>query len=211
LSFAALMVHQPTRTYLHIGEDCLDNRFSLDSKTSFQLLRKEIAAKRKAGRKTEKVAELCEAHPLLTELTYTQPGTTAQGNDFLSDVAFRFLGNGELSEAQIAAVERSIQQGMRWQAQRDAEQAARKPAPTGRVTVRGVVTSTKWVDTDFGMTEKMGVLSDDGYQVWVSVPRDLAEHDLARGMRIQFDAKLAPKAEDPTFAYGSRPTKGKLL
>lgn len=211
LSYAALMVHTPTRTWLHIGEDCLDNRFELDSKAEFQLLRKQIAAKRKAGRKAEDLAALVAAHPLLVELTYNQPGTATSGNDFLSDVAGRFIHSGELSEAQIAAVESSLRRGMEWQAQRDVERAARKPAPAGRVTVRGTVTSTKWVESDYGMAEKMGVLSDDGYQVWLTVPASLKIHDLARGMRVQFDAKLQPKNDDPTFAYGGRPTKGQLI
>lgn len=211
LSYVALMVHEPTKTYLHISEDCLDNRFELDSKASFQRLRKQIAESRKAGRKAARLAELCDAHPLLIELTYNQPGTSVSGNNFLGDVAGRFIHSGELSEAQIDAVERSLLRGMEWQAQRDAQQAARKPAPSGRVTVRGTVTSTKQVENDFGMVWKMGVLSDDGYQVWVSIPRELDDHDIARGMRVEFTARLKPSENDYTFAYGSRPTKASLL
>lgn len=213
LSFAALMVHTPTNTYLHIGEDCLDNRFELD-KAEFQALRK-AAAKGMKRRKVAKMIEaLCAEHPLLVELTYLD-GVSDRYNDFVNDVGYRFRTKGELSEAQITAVERRVLCGMENQSRRDAERAASVPAPLGRHEVVGKVVSVKIQEGYFAGSSvwKMLVIADAGYRVWVTVPSNL--DDLAPGMRVRFVATLALKRNDPNadpgFAIGSRPAKAEIL
>ncbi len=107
-------------------------------------------------------------------------------------------------------------------AERD-ERGSAPPAPAGRVTVTGTVVHTKWQCHDFGESLKMLVVAIEGYRVWVTVPADLLDErgELAKGTTVRFDAKLMPKTrahdprlqgdEDPTFAFGSRPTKASRI
>lgn len=211
LSYVALMVHRPTNTYLHIGEDCLDNRFELESKAAFQAMRKEIAAGRKAQKLTAKIEALIEAHPLLAELTYIRYDECR--SQFLCDLSTRLRMYGELSDRQIEAVERTMREGIRRQAQRDAEDAAAKPAPLGRVVVCGEVISIQDKETDFGRVWKMTVRTQEGWAVYVTVPSNLDLDDLPHGTVIEFTATLkrAEKNPRPGFVFGSRPTKARIV
>jgi hypothetical protein len=107
----------------------------------------------------------------------------------------------------------------------DAERAAevKCAAPTGRVTVRGVVVSIKDHESEWGVTRKMTVkvTTDAGvYLVWTTVPTNLfSSYDhaknettdgVARGDEVEFDAKLE-HGKDPFFAFGKRPTKASII
>jgi ribosomal protein S13 len=214
LSYTALMVHTPTKTYLHVGEDCLMNRFELDSAAEFQALRKEMAASRKQQKIQDKIETLVASHPLLAELTYLD-GIGDRYSDFIADVALRFRQYGELSERQIEAVEAQIIRTVERQARRDAERAASTPAPLGRHEVVGKVVSVKIQEGYFEGTTtwKMLVVADAGYRVWATIPSNL--EDLAPGMRVKFTATLAltknDSDPDPGFVIGSRPSKAEIL
>jgi len=97
------------------------------------------------------------------------------------------------------------------------------PAPAGRVVVSGVVAATKWQDNGFGGSLKMLVEADAGYRVWTTVPRDLINilvtdssgwqelREVTVGERVEFTVTLKPSDDDATFAFGSRPTKARVL
>lgn len=56
-----------------------------------------------------------------------------------------------------------------------AAEAAAHPAPTGRLVVTGEVVSTKIVDGDYGTAYKIMVKDDQGFRVWVSIPKAQAD------------------------------------
>ncbi len=217
LSYAALMLHEPTKTYLHIGEDCLDNRFELDSKAEFQALRKEQALNRKRMRKADQIAALVAEHPLLTALL--DWGTARPYGEFVVDVGIRFRRDGQLSERQIETVEsaitRSIERAHQAAIWENERREAAIVAPLGRCVVTGKVGTMKLVDGYFEDTStwKMLVVADEGYRVWATVPSSL--NDLAPGMRVRFTATLTLKKGDPnpdtSFVIGTRPTKAEIL
>lgn len=124
--------------------------------------------------------------------------------------ALRWVGQSKaFTPNMIAAVRKTME---RRQAQ--AIEAAAHPAPSGRVAVTGEITSTKVVDGDYGTTYKMLVKSDEGFKVWCSIPAALLETttpEEAKGRRITFTATLQPTQDDPSFAFGSRPSKGAWL
>ena len=113
---------------------------------------------------------------------------------------------------------------------RDDAEAARRAdaedAPQGRVEVEGVIVGLKTNESDFGATEKMTVLADGGYKVWVSVPKALeavygnySEHghyDLLTmgatvGDRVRFTATFEQAEGDSTFAFGKRPASATFV
>ena len=114
-------------------------------------------------------------------------------------------------------------------ARADAE-AARKAdatdAPEGRAEVEGVIVATKTYESDYGTTEKITVLADAGFKVFVSLPSQIAgrcETDMetgrpgewiapaGRGDRVRFTATFERSADDATFAFGKRPAKAEIL
>ena len=126
-------------------------------------------------------------------------------------------------------------------ARREAEalrQANAEPVPvtSERLTITGVILSTKTVHNDFGSTVKLLVVDDRGFKVWGSRPRSLdayhsyeVDADFERirgddghfipidrpaatvGDRITFAAKVEVSEDDPKFGFYKRPTKAKLL
>lgn len=89
--------------------------------------------------------------------------------------------------------------------ERGVQDSAPKPAtnsPEGRVAVKGVVVSTKTVQSDFGLTEKMLVKLEDGNKVWSSVPKGF---EASREARVHFKATFTRSDKDPHFSFGSRP------
>jgi len=111
---------------------------------------------------------------------------------------------------------------------RDDAEAARRAdaedAPQERVEVEGVIVGLKTYHSDFGATEKMTVLADGGYKVWVSVPKALeAQYDEHHGLyslstlgatvgdRVRFTATFEQAEGDSTFAFGKRPASATFV
>lgn len=226
IRYAAIMKRDESKELVYIGETCLDNRFTDVTAAQFKEMRKRAADLRARQKIKAAVHELCERHPLLTELTYIKSGnplfTDDRHNGFLCDVAWKFLRKGELSEKQINAVERCIRGAMKYTAileDRDRKRAAERDeleakgvrVPDGeRVTVTGVVLSVKDSENDWGITYRMTVKSDTGYRINTTVPAAiLSETD--KGSRVQFDATLNASEDDPMFGFGKRPTKARIL
>lgn len=119
-------------------------------------------------------------------------------------------------------------------------EAAEHPAPSGRVAVTGEIVSAKMVEGDYGTSYKVLVKADEGFKVWVSLPKAQADEAFyeyqethpesytwgpacwflgadgtdeqgVKGRRITFTATLEPSKDDVAFAFGSRPTKGAWL
>lgn len=226
IRYAAVMQRAESKELVYIGETCLDNRFTGVTAAQFKMMRKRAAELRAQQRIKTAVHELCEKHPLLVELTYIKSGnplfTGERYNDFLCDVAWKFVRQGKLSERQINAVERCIRGAMKYTAaveaserKRAAERQEIKEAgvsfPDGeRVTVTGTVLSVKESENDFGITYRMTVKSDDGYRVNCTVPSAILD-DVDKGHRVRFDAKLEVSSDDDLFGFGKRPTKASIL
>lgn len=141
------------------------------------------------------------------------------------DIVRKLVKYGSLSEGQWKFLASLLEQ-QPWntveqriaelEAKREAERAAGTAAPEGRTVVTGEIVSTKMQDGNFGTQFKMLVKADDGYKVWSVIPRQLWAQDGVtienlKGKRVEFVATLKRSDDDETFAFGSRPAKGKLL
>lgn len=84
-----------------------------------------------------------------------------------------------------------------------------EPVPTGdRIEIEGKIVSLKWYESDFGATQKMVVLGDGGWRVFVTVPSKLS---VEVDDRVRFSAQVSASDNDPTFGFGKRPTKAEVL
>jgi hypothetical protein len=137
------------------------------------------------------------------------------------------LTDGQLAFARKAYAERTTQN-----AERDAAEAARKaaiaPWTPGRQVVVGVVVSTRIQEPLEGVygarsTMKALLVTDEGRKVWVSIPEAIRYTNIeecseygnyvadVKGARIQMTVTVETKADDHTFAFGSRPAKASVL
>jgi len=174
--------------------------------------REAVRAERKAALPSRKAAFLAVNPGLDLALALDHPT--------VRDIAAKLDEWGDLSPRQVDFV---------WSlyAQAYGPQVAPEvnvPAPTGKVTVRGKVVSTKVVDSMYGTQWKMVVKVSDAQRntwlVWTTVPRNLVggynpepgsvKHlDDLKGCEVQFNATLEPGRESH-FAFGKRPTKASI-
>jgi hypothetical protein len=205
IRYHAMLRHDPTGETIYVGETCLDNRFSLESKAQFDALRKAAELDRKAQRLVKAAAECLSSldlTPATAEFLANRKGT--EGHYIALDIRSKLYKYGSISQKQADLVAKLIDQ----MARRAAEQAERDANATmpieGRVQVTGTVVSTKWVENDFGGSLKM--LVDVGtYRLWGSVPSKIS---VERGDQVSFMAQVT--AKEIGFGFYSRPTQAKV-
>jgi hypothetical protein len=131
---------------------------------------------------------------------------------------------GGLTDKQLAFARKIFAERAGKAVQRDEAEEQRKataPAWTeGRHEVEGVVASVKWADAGGPSWQSRGsfkglVRLDDGRLLWTSIPSSLfydANGNVElKGKRIAFKVTVTPKAEDPTFGFGKRPSNAGVV
>lgn len=231
LRYTALMTHEPTKTYLWVGEQCLTNRFESTTKAQFQQLRKAAALDRAAQRRKAAFLRLCDEHSALVWATYAhnigvagQAGETwaeVNGKGWavttLDSIARKVRQYGEMSPRQLDLTVKLVDELVTAEAEtarKAAELAAQPPAqpvPAGKAVVEGEIVSTRWQDNPYGPggCVKMLVLVDAGWKVWGTKPAAL--DDAGVGDRVRFTATVSPSDDDPSFGFFKRPTKAEML
>jgi hypothetical protein len=192
---------------------------SRESSRISNMNRKHREWAKRAETHNARVAAAVAAHPVLEAW-----GDLIGEDSFLMDLwtkAFDY----DLSDKQVAAAANAIQRRIDREAARTAEQAAKKDAPEGRVTVTGVVAAVKYTEGDFGGQWKMLVKAEGDFTVWSSIPAGLWDAiketresedwnpfaEDFKGCTIRFSATLKQAREDSTHAFASRPTKPQIL
>ena len=203
IRYAAELVHNTTNEKILIGETCLDSRFEI-TRAEFDALREQGRLNRHRATLNERKASFMAEFPEVQTLLDRR-----NDNYILSDLADKFEQNAELSTRQLELAKKLYVQVDEYNARKalrdaqDAELIANGvQVPTGRVTVTGTVLSTKWEDTEWGLSAKMLVQDDAGWRVWTSIP---GFRDLLNNTRVKFSVDITPK--DQLFGFGKRPTK----
>lgn len=225
IRYFALLVRDDVKEFIHVGEQCLDNRFQVETAADFQNLRKSAKLNRERATRDERIAALRQ-NPAIAKLL--DGGRDVEASEFLYDVRSKALEYGRLSDGQIAAVERAFERIAK-KAQREAERraeaqrlaAAGVRAPEGRVEVTGTVLSAKSHESQFGTAIKIVVQAEGGWKVWATAPSALIGdvdttvieevRDALVGKRIKFVAALTRSPSDAAFAFGKRPTKAQFV
>lgn len=205
--YLAVFFHEATREYIRIGERCTEKMLygcSSDFATARRAVhdaREAIAGKQKAklllaDMGLEKAWEIYE---LPNSVDFFEETT-------IKDIVGRLIRRGFVSDKQrdfIRSLLNAIEQRPYVRAIREAEKAAAKDCPTGRMVVTGVVLSTKIVESQWGDAIKMLVKTPDGYTLWGTVPSGL---EASRGSEVIFKATVVPSDRDPKHGYFSRPS-----
>lgn len=130
---------------------------------------------------------------------------------------------GGLTERQLEAAKRILAERTtkraEWAAKRAEEKANAPHWTEGRQTIEGKLLSFRWQDSGpvwgRGGSFKGLVKLDDGRTLWTSIPTLTAEDGTAVKLelidRLAMAVRVEPKTEDPTFGFGSRPTKARIV
>lgn len=130
--------------------------------------------------------------------------------DFLPSFALDIYSQAStrtLTDNQGNAMAKAVEQA-RQKAQDRANRPEAQPVPTGRVEVEGKIVSLKWYESEYGATQKMVLLGDDGWRLFVTVPSKLS---VEFGDRVKLTATITQSDDDPTFGFGKRPTKAEVI
>lgn len=197
--------HLPTNDVVVFGSDCTE-RLGFANKWAWKLA--VLKSKAEAGHAKIKVwnarVKFLEANPAFAAAVEQAKGELHAKNTFVADVISKLNQYGSLSERQVAAVIKSLA--------RDVENASRKAAeavevkgdaPEGRVTVTGVILSTKVVEGFYGSTVKMLLKLENNSRVWLTVP---SKSGAERGDTITVTATFEVSKDDKSFAFGKRPS-----
>ncbi len=227
LRYFAILLHTPSKTFLRVGEQCLDNRFALAS-TEFHKLRK--AAKLNRERRvlaevreefardnadvvdflTRKITE-CEARfGFIPEPDYDTHLNLRFWEFYLSLYA-RLTRTGLLTEAQVAALRKSAVKDAEREAKRAEERKDAEPVPvtTEKVVVTGQVIKTDWQSNAYGGRAVFTVKDDRGFVLWGTQPSALSEAE--KGDRVTFTATVERSERDEFFGFFKRPTKTAII
>jgi len=203
--------HTPTGEIVFLGHDCAD-KYSLLADRS----EAELAAAR-AKDATAKAILAAQSKKERAEFLANHPGLAAaleraSEHHILADLAAKFRQYRVLSDKQIALVQKLVHE-------LDNPQVAEVnvPAPTGKVTFRGVVVSSKVQEGAWGNSLKITVKVTTPEGVWLAwgteptgIVSELGRHtDRKKGYEVELTATLKA-GRDPHFAIMSRP-RGKVV
>jgi hypothetical protein len=223
IRYRAVMRHKPTGQVIEVGEQCLENRFSVAT-AEFRVMKKNAEEARAGQRIRKAVAEWVEKNPDMAWLASEESVNerVAADNWFVRDISRKFRTYGEVSERQVEAVKKSVQRDAEFaerKRQRDAERAREDaerphaPVPTGRVEVTGVVFTVREPDPNAQFPAwKMLVQDHRGFRVWGTVPSSLFRYGVGprRGDEVSFTATVEASRDDPEFGFYSRPTGARV-
>lgn len=207
--------HQPTNTYIEVGETCAEKLLCGET-LNFRSFREKVKAGVQAATGKRKAEAFCKEHGI----PYSYDIWLA--NDYhnwgyeeatIADIISKLVKYGSISDKQIdfvAKLMKRIDERAAIAAQRKAEADAAAPIPAfeGRATVEGEIISRKGVDTAYGFAIKVVVKHADGWKVYGTLPA--AIEDAERGDTVRFDAAIAVSDDDPKFGFFKRPTKAEI-
>jgi hypothetical protein len=219
--------HKERMDLVHVGCDCCE-KYEMVSGTDWNAVKDErerhIKGLKTAMKNAAARERIAAEHPdFITAIEFFVSQKLDVGFGFIQAMCSNWKNHPakvtpNMIRSSIVAADRERERLAR-KAKIEAERAAevKCPAPTGRVTVRGIVVSIKNHESQWGVTRKMTVkcVTDAGvYLVWTTVPTDLLANGQEPGVHVgdevEFDAKLE-HGKDPFFAFGKRPTKASIV
>lgn len=232
-----IFYHKPSNKYIRTGHDCAEKIGSFDEE-AFKAIRDERRAyeKAKAGKnkarailKEEGLADFAASifnefegrglgdksfvsYDLAKDLKIAWVRERAEGNiETAADIITKLVKYGSLSEKAwnfLRVLKGYIEEAKE---KDDAESEKRKGienAPTGKTHVKGKVLAVKLKEGPYGDVLKFLVEAEEGYKVWSTVPKAI---DAKKGDIVEFNVNLTPSDDDPTFAFGKRPSKARII
>lgn len=207
-----LLHHPSTDTYITIGWQCADQRFSLGN-IAFQRKRmdKVMKAIRARRGRFSKLRLFVEAHPEVRLMSQFR------NVEFFHSLRTQLMSRLTLSDKQLDCIPAAIERQKKWAAERierDARMPEATPVVEGRIEIAGEVLSAKLQDSDYGSQYKWLVIDDRGFKVWGTIPSCIFDENVTlrdlRGKRVSFTAAVTKSDRDESFGFYKRPTNATL-
>lgn len=216
--YVAAATHLPTGEIVCFGDICANNRLSLPGRDEFkrQFIRSKAENDRRHALRMAKVEAWLKANPEFQVVVDHKDEPVHTKNGFLHDVVRKLWQYGTISERQRDAVLRAYRRDIEYTQRRaEAEALPRGEAPVGRQDVEGLVLAVKTVASQYGDQLKMMVELSNRSKVWCTVPMIWTPEGNAvyveRGDRLAFRATFERAKDDPSMAWGKRPTNAKVV
>jgi hypothetical protein len=213
-------IYKPTGQVVIFGEDCADLIGVADSRAAYEFnklrerARKDEREAKLAKEKSERTTIFSRQYPDLIEFLEIN-NWDLEKMYFLKEMNFAFNNYGYLTTGQAEATRRILAKRVEQAAERLAEPIPTTSAPTGRQHVKGMILSTKLVNTMYGEQLKMLVKLEDGNKVYGSVPsdirRNLDDPYNAHGTKVSFSATFEQSRDDEHFGFFKRPTQSEVI
>lgn len=207
--YTVLFYHRPSNVYVRAGQDCAQ-KLEMSDDTAFNYFTAGVRDARAAVAGKRKAQALLTDRGLIAAWEHRDYVGGEREEQTLRDMVRNLIRYGSWSEKQFAYAAKLLDR-IATRAERLAQQAAEAeaaaPCPTGRVSIRGTVLTTRVQESHysrFGVL-KMLVKDDSGFKVWGTVPTAAGSEDIQRGARIAFKATVKPSPTDPKFGFFKRP------
>lgn len=221
--YTVLFYHAKTNSYVRMGHECAE-KCDMGDASEFNAFHKGIKDARNLQKGKNKAKALLSDRGLEQAWAIYEAGTTPttpREESTVWELVGKLVRYGDISDNQfkyLGVLLERINTRAERKAQREAERAAAKPCPSGRIQIVGTVLNTKYQESMFGETLKMLVKAEDGWLVYGTVPSSLEifdDGDLQRGLqhgdRIRFKATVTPSENDEKFGFFKRPTGAELI
>lgn len=200
IRYSALFEHIPSGDAVWVGHVCGSELDLPGLDVLFAKKAREAAQRRAIAIEAWLFAE---AHQAVVSFLHSN-----RGDNFADSLLEKLLRYGNLTDRQVAAVEKWQARETEFVARKAAEPKPEQPLEPGRRALAGEIVSTKWVTSDFGETYKMLVRLEDGNKVWGTVPQS---RDVVKGQQIRFTATVETSGDDEHFGFFKRPAKSSVL
>jgi hypothetical protein len=202
--------HVPTGELVYFGHQCADNLelYSTEQRRArFAISKGRKRARENAKRQEKREAFLAEHEGLAEALK--------ADHYIVADIDRKLDRYGSISDKQIALVQKIVREEKE-RAERKAVEDARPKARAaeGRREITGTILSVKWQESPYrygsSLKQLVEVTEQDGsvWRAWGTVPAAIDE--VQKGAVVAFTATFKP-ADDPDFAFYSRPTKARVV
>jgi hypothetical protein len=226
--FVVVVRHAGTGPLLAVGTKCVGPSFEQQVRPVTARLKGASATARQAvARQLAQEAWMAEGKGRRLGVEYMLQQHAAQHaegydgvhNTFVDSMYERWMGRKGntvlLSDNMVAVLVRNRDRKIQEDKLLAARTARGVKAPTGPHLVSGVVVDVHTVENKYGLTVKMIVDTQEGFQVRASVPaallRQVSHADQLKDRTVSFEATLEPWEADPTIADGKRPQRPYLV
>jgi hypothetical protein len=205
-----VLSHGVTNDHIIVGWQCYDETFSYATQIELDLARAKKAAEAKIRRKminTKREAwtkEHAELYAFLQTNSY---------NSFFGSLLNSVADWGSLTERQEEAAYKAMQ---KWQARQEekANEPEAQEAPSGRIQGKFKVLGKKREQNPYAYNSYIWKMvaqeTEKRYRIYVTIPTSV-RYEVEKGSIVEMSVDLTPSDDDPTFAYGKRPTKATLV
>jgi len=204
--YTVLFHHEPTNTYVRMGQDCAEKVDAQYPRDAFVSFKRNADEERRARAGKAKAARYLADHGLSQAWEIQGQGTEEAT---IRDIVSRLVRFGSITEKQVGFIRfllNKVNNREQVAAARAAEHEAAAPVPVTeeRVLIEGEVLSSKVKDTPFGRVRKLLVKTDAGWKAYGTSPSVLGA--VERGERVKLMARIEPAKDDPKMGWWSRPT-----